>query len=157
MVPTISTRISTITSSSSATARLPSTNVTGSEFTTYDGIDIDNESGTGTITLTNVTANSNWHNGFNLATRGNVTIRGITAMFNAIGAGTFSGLFITTNEVATAKISITTGMITSNGDYGIHLDMFTPVIGPYLYTLSGVFYFGNNSDGVGGELNLWVY
>lgn len=133
------------------------TNVTGSESSTNDGIDIDNDSGTGTITLTNVTANSNYHNGFNLYTKGNVNIRGITAMFNYGLGGNYSGLYINTNNMAAAKVSITTGMITSNGDYGIQLDMFTPAIGPYLYTLSGVFYFGNNSDGVGGELNLWVH
>ncbi len=129
------------------------TNVTGSESSTNDGIHIDNNSGTGTITLTNVTANSNWYNGFDLYTQGNVTIRGITAMFNIGSGSAYSGLYINTNNVATARVSITTGMITSNGDYGIQLDMNATK----LYTLSGVFYFGNNSDGVGGELNLWVY
>ena len=134
------------------------TNVTGNTSISNDGIHIDNDSGTGTITLTNVTANYNDHNGFNLYTKGSVTIKGITAMFNyGIDAAPKSGLYINTNNVATAKISITTGVISSNADYGIQLNMYTPAIGPYLYTLSNVFYFGNNSDNLGGETNLWVY
>jgi hypothetical protein len=129
------------------------TNVSGNQSIGNDGIDIDNDSGTGTITLTNVTANFNDNNGFNLYTRGNVTIRNITSMFNYGLGGTYSGLYINTNDVATARVSITTGTLTSNGDYGIQLDMNATK----LYTLSGVFYFGNNSDGVGGETNLWVH
>ncbi len=75
-------------------------------------------------------------------------------MFNyGTGATPYSGFIIYTNDVATARVSITTGMITSNGDYGIQLDMNISK----LYTLTSVFNFGNNSDGVGGELNLWVY
>jgi hypothetical protein len=128
------------------------TNVTGNSSIANDGIDIDNDSGTGTITLTNVTANSNSHNGFNLYTKGNVTIKGITAMFNT-NTGNYAALYINTNEISTAKVSITTGLISSNTDHGILLN-----IAPNkLYTLSGVFYFGNDTDNDGIGYNLNVY
>jgi len=133
------------------------TSVTANSSISADGISIDNSNGTGTVTLTNVTANFNNFNGFFLDTKGNVTIRGITAMFNYGLGGSFSGLYIDTNNVPTVKVSITTGVITSNGDYGIHLNMYTPATGPYLYTLSNVFYFGNNSDNANGEINLYIH
>lgn len=128
------------------------TNVTGNQSRANDGIDIDNDSGTGTITLTNVTANFNDNNGFNLYTNGNVTIKGITAMLNYGLGGTYSGLYINTHDNAAARVTITSGLITSNGDYGINLDMNITK----LYTLTGVFYFGNDSDAT-GEINLWVH
>jgi hypothetical protein len=128
------------------------TNVTGNSSISNDGIDIDNDSGTGTITMTNVTANYNSHNGFNLWTKGNVTITGITAMFNT-NTGNYAGLYINTNEITTAKVTITTGLISSNTDHGILLN-----IAPNkLYTLSGVFYFGNDTDNDGIGYNLSVY
>jgi hypothetical protein len=128
------------------------TNVSGNSSIANDGIDIDNDSGTGTITLTNVTANLNSHNGFNLWTKGNVTIKGITAMFNT-NTGNYAGLYINTNEITTAKVTITTGLISSNTDHGILMN-----IAPNkLYTLSGVFYFGNDTDNDGIGYNLSVY
>ncbi len=128
------------------------TSVTGNQSIANDGIDIDNDSGIGTITLTNVTANLNSHNGFNLWTNGNVTIKGITAMFNT-NTGNYAGLYINTKDTTTAKVTITTGLISSNTDHGILLN-----IAPNkLYTLSGVFYFGNDSDNDGIGYNLSVY
>lgn len=128
------------------------TNVTGNQSRGNDGIDIDNDSGIGTITLTNVTANFNDNNGFNLYTNGNVSIKGITAMLNYGLGGTYSGLYINTHDNAAARVTITSGLITSNGDYGINLDMNISK----LYTLTGVFFFGNDSDAT-GEINLWVH
>ncbi len=85
-------------------------------------------------------------------TKGNVTIKGITAMFNYGTGAVYSGLFISTNENDTAKVTITNGIVASNGDYGIWLD----IAASKPYTLTNVFYFGNNSDNLGGELNLYV-
>ena len=78
-------------------------------------------------------------------------------MFNGQGTGSFAGIYIITNEHPTAKVTFTNGLVSGNLDHGIRLDL-----GPSkLYTLTGVFFFGNNFDGLGSEvksadrINLW--
>ncbi len=129
------------------------TNVTGNSSIASDGIEINNASSTSTITLTNVTANSNYNDGFTIRTKANVTIREITAMFNSISGIGYCGVYINTNETSTAKVTITNGLVMGNVDFGIALNLAPNK----LFTLSNVFYFGNNSDNSGNGPNLLVY
>jgi putative surface-exposed virulence protein len=128
------------------------TNVISNGSEGEDGIFINNDNGTGIVTLTNVTANYNHSNGIYITTAANVTIKGITSMFNYGTGYSYSGLYISTNGVGTAKVAISNGIVACNGDYGIRLD----IAASKPYTLTNVFYFGNNSDNLDGEVNLLV-
>lgn len=124
-------------------------NLTSNGSVTGDGIIIDVE---GAVSLTNITANSNTTGGVTVWTHSNVNIKGITAMFNAGSGASYAGLWINTYDTGSAKVTISNGIVACNGDYGIRLD----IASNKPYTLTNVFYFGNNSDNLGGEVNLLI-
>lgn len=127
--------------------------VTADSSVTNSGIVVDNASGTGTVTFSNVTTRYNQNNGIMINTKGNVTLSGVNSLFNSVGTITraYSGILIGTNDIVTAKVTISNSLVSGNADYGIQLDL--NAFGPY--TLTNVFYFGNDTDG-DGQLNLWV-
>jgi hypothetical protein len=130
-------------------------NVTADSSATNSGISIDNSSGIGIVTLTNVTTRYNNLNGIAISTKGNVTLSGVNSLFNSVGTITraYSGIFIGTNDIVTAKVTISNSLVSGNADYGIQLDL--NAFGPY--TLTNVYYFGNDTDSSGDyPSNLWV-
>lgn len=126
------------------------TNVTANESLFSDGIYIVNDTGVGTVTLINVTTNSNYDYGTRIYSRGNITINGVTAMFNYGLGGSRAGLYIHPTGEAANKITVSNSIVSCNADYGILIDM----IWSWSYKLINVFYFGNNSDNAGNERNL---
>ncbi len=104
------------------------------------------------VTLSKVTARFNATDGIYISTLGNITISGITSMFNQGIGGSFAGLYINTNGSAAAKVTIKNGVITSNADYGIELNLAPSG----LYTLTSVFFYGNDTDH-DGQPNLIIY
>lgn len=116
------------------------------------GIEI-NSYGVGNPVIFNtVSTRYNAQDGITIETNANVTLKNVTSLFNGQGTGTFAGIYITTNGSPTAKVTFTTGLVSGNNDYGIRMDLG----GPGLYTLTGVYFFGNNYDGLGDEANLLV-
>lgn len=118
------------------------------------GIWVDNSTGTGTVTLTTITTRYNNNNGVAIITKGNVTISGLNSLFNSVGWAPpreYNGLLINTNNVSTAKVTISNSLVSGNADHGIHLYLAPGG----LYSLTNTYYFGNDTDGDGG-FNLWV-
>ncbi len=128
--------------------------VTADDSTNGTGIRIFNYSGSGTVSLTTITTRYNSETGLLVDTSANVTINGLTNMFNCAEAGTWYALSISTNETITARVTISNSIITSNVDRGIGLNL-APAPNAF-YTLTNVFYFGNDTDN-SGDNNLYVY
>ncbi len=128
------------------------TKVNADQSLNGNGIEIFNSYGGNPISLNSVTTRYNAQDGIHIDTYANVTLTSVTSMFNGQGTGSFAGIYIITNEHPTAKVTFTNGLVSGNLDHGIRLDL-----GPSkLYTLTGIFFFGNNFDGLGSEVNLLI-
>lgn len=129
--------------------------ITADSSTTGSGISVDNTSGIGTVTLTTITTRYNHYSGVAILTHGSVTIKGLNSLFNSAGSipdRWYNGLLINTFGFASAKVTISSSLVSGNADHGINL-----ILAPGgLYTLTTTYYFGNATEGDGG-LNLWVH
>jgi hypothetical protein len=102
---------------------------------TDHGIDINNSTGKGTISLSYVTTNSNGLRGMQIYSNNAVTISSITALFNAIGIGS-SAVYVDTND---HNFTISNSLVSGNGYYGIWGEL-----GLGIFKMTNTFYFGNN-------------
>jgi hypothetical protein len=110
------------------------------------GIWVDNSSGAGTVTLSNVNALNNSFNGIFINSNGNISINSTRSLLNGLSGGYFGIKALAYNR----NISITGSLVSLNGDSGIFA-----AVGPLgFFSLSTTSYFGNNVTTPGNNIQV---